>query len=58
MGKEIDSPCTSRCKLKGEVCTGCGRSKDEIRHWKSMKRSEKKVVVGLAATRLKQLRKK
>jgi len=53
VGKDIDSPCISKCKLNAELCTGCGRTKDEIKQWKGMKRREKKEVVGLAAKRLR-----
>ena len=41
MAKKIDSPCISTCELKDGVCVGCGRSIEEIRRWKSMKRPEK-----------------
>jgi predicted Fe-S protein YdhL (DUF1289 family) len=27
------SPCTKRCSLNGNICTGCGRTKDEITAW-------------------------
>jgi len=58
MAKEIENPCVSRCQLKHEVCVGCGRSKEEIRGWRGMKRSEKKTTVEKAAARLKKLKKK
>ena len=28
--KEIKSPCIKKCKLVGTVCSGCGRTIDEI----------------------------
>lgn len=32
-----DNPCVSLCKIDGEGhCLGCGRSKQEIKGWKSM----------------------
>jgi len=46
------------CKRTDEVCTSCGRTKDEIRKWKRMKRSDKKATVERAAQRLKALKKK
>nr|WP_314480645.1 DUF1289 domain-containing protein [uncultured Pseudomonas sp.] len=58
MAKEIESPCVSSCKLKHEVCVSCGRSKEEIRGWRSMKRSEKQATVEKAAARLKKIKKK
>ncbi|GGL99440.1 DUF1289 domain-containing protein [Pseudomonas asuensis] len=57
MGK-VESPCVSQCKLKDEICQGCGRSRDEIKGWKSMKDKERKDVVEKASKRLKKLKKK
>lgn len=58
MAKDIDNPCISVCKLSGELCVSCGRSKDEIKQWKRMKRPEKMATVERAAKRLKTLKKK
>lgn len=58
MAKDIDNPCISVCKLSGELCVSCGRSKDEIKQWKRMKRPEKMATVERAASRLKKLKKK
>ena len=58
MAKDIDNPCISACKLSGELCVSCGRSKDEIKQWKRMKRPEKMAAVQRAAQRLKSLKKK
>lgn len=41
MAQKIESPCISTCQLKGGVCVGCGRSVEDIRHWKSMKRPDR-----------------
>jgi predicted Fe-S protein YdhL (DUF1289 family) len=57
MAKKIDSPCVSACQLKGGMCTGCGRSIEEIRHWKSMKRPEKLSAIKRAEQRRKKLNK-
>ncbi|MGC5700794.1 DUF1289 domain-containing protein [Pseudomonas sp. NFXW11] len=57
MAKEIDNPCIALCQLRGDLCVSCGRSKDEIRTWKRMKRPEKMAAVQRANTRLKALRK-
>jgi uncharacterized protein len=57
VGKEVKNPCISLCKLSGDLCVGCGRTKDEIRKWKRMKRPEKKAVVEIAALRLKDMKK-
>ncbi|MFV0926670.1 DUF1289 domain-containing protein [Pseudomonas palmensis] len=58
MAKDIDNPCISACKLSGELCVSCGRSKDEIKQWKRVKRPEKMATVERAAKRLKALKKK
>lgn len=58
MGKDIKNPCISLCELKSEVCVACGRSKEEIKKWKGMKRPEKKATVERALVRLKALKKK
>lgn len=38
------SPCTGRCCLQDSVCTGCGRTLDEIRRWSRMTNNERKQV--------------
>lgn len=58
MSKEVKDPCVSLCHIKHDVCTGCGRSKPEIKDWKNMKQKEKKATVKRAAVRLKEIRKK
>lgn len=55
MGDKAKNPCVSICKLKGDVCIGCGRSRDEMKDWKRMKNKERKAVNELAALRLKAL---
>ncbi|OWY28262.1 DUF1289 domain-containing protein [Herbaspirillum robiniae] len=58
MGKDAKNPCVSLCHLKHEICTGCGRSRSEIKEWKGMKHKEQKATVERAAVRLKELRRK
>lgn len=55
MAKKIESPCVSVCQLSGGLCTGCGRSVEEIRHWKAMKRPEKMKTVKRAEECLKKI---
>ncbi|WP_168013352.1 DUF1289 domain-containing protein [Halomonas salinarum] len=55
MAKSIESPCVSICKLKGGLCVGCGRTTEEITHWRSMKRPERMATNQRAAQRLKKL---
>ncbi|NWB69546.1 DUF1289 domain-containing protein [Pseudomonas sp. I8001] len=57
MAKDIENPCVSTCQLSGELCVSCGRTKDDIRKWKKMKRPEKMAAVQRATLRLKTLKK-
>jgi predicted Fe-S protein YdhL (DUF1289 family) len=57
MAKEIENPCISVCQLSGDLCVSCGRSKEDIRQWKRMKRPEKMAAVQRAKVRLKVLKK-
>lgn len=29
----MKSPCRSECELEGDVCAGCGRTKEQIVRW-------------------------
>ena len=58
MAKDIENPCVATCKLSGDLCVSCGRTKEDIRKWRGMKRPEKMAAVQRASTRLKSLRKK
>ncbi len=57
MSDKAKNPCISICKLKDDICIGCGRRRDEMKAWKGMKNTERKAVNELAAERLKALRK-
>ena len=41
MRKKIKSPCIDVCKLKNDVCVGCGRTLEEIQYWTSMTNEER-----------------
>ncbi|MBF7140799.1 MULTISPECIES: DUF1289 domain-containing protein [Pseudomonas] len=56
MAKDVENPCTSNCKLSDGVCRGCGRSKEEIKSWKSLKRPDKAAVVKRAHERMKAMK--
>ena len=58
MAKDIDNPCVSLCQLNSELCVSCGRTREEIRKWRGMKRPEKMATVQRAATRMKSIAKK
>ncbi|MDR8014427.1 DUF1289 domain-containing protein [Ectopseudomonas guguanensis] len=58
MDKDIESPCVSLCQLNGELCVSCGRTREEIRKWRGMKRPEKMATVQKASVRMKAIAKK
>lgn len=53
MAKDIENPCVSLCQLYSEMCVSCGRSREEIRKWRGMKRPEKMATVQRATARMK-----
>ncbi len=54
---QIESPCVGICELnQQDVCTGCGRSLDEIGDWLEATAAEKTVVAERARRRLASLR--
>jgi uncharacterized protein len=48
----MKSPCIGVCKFDDEVCRGCGRTRKEIRGWKSMNGDEQRLVAAESAMRL------
>ena len=42
----MESPCVNICKLDkaGRVCTGCGRTVDEIKRWRGMSKAERLAI--------------
>ncbi|WP_256659932.1 DUF1289 domain-containing protein [Pseudomonas sp. LS-2] len=52
------TPCISLCQLNSEMCVSCGRTREEIRKWRGMKRPEKMATVQKAAIRVKSIAKK
>ncbi|MCI0997707.1 DUF1289 domain-containing protein [Pseudomonas sp. ICMP22404] len=58
MAKDIENPCVSLCQLNSEMCVSCGRTREEIRKWRSMKRPEKITTVQKASARMKSIKKK
>lgn len=46
----VPSPCRSLCRLnEDDLCTGCGRSRDDISRWTSMTDNERLACVARAA---------
>jgi len=41
----ISSPCKKECKVEGVCCTGCGRSLDNIRLWRTYSEEERKQIM-------------
>jgi predicted Fe-S protein YdhL (DUF1289 family) len=43
----MESPCVNICKLDRakRVCTGCGRSTDEIRRWAGMSKAQRRAIM-------------
>jgi uncharacterized protein len=39
------TPCIRKCSAKGGVCTGCGRTLDEIARWARMTPEEREAVM-------------
>lgn len=58
MAKDIENPCISVCQLSGDLCVSCGRTKDDIRKWKRMKRPEKWLPCNARPSDLKACRKR
>ncbi|MHC8291340.1 DUF1289 domain-containing protein [Pseudomonas sp. XS1P51] len=45
-------PCISVCKFTDDICLGCGRSKREIKAWKTLDKADKRTVLAKASLRL------
>ncbi|QOT71908.1 DUF1289 domain-containing protein [Sphingobium fuliginis] len=43
----MESPCVNICKLDkpGRICTGCGRTTDEIRRWAGMSKAQRRAIM-------------
>jgi predicted Fe-S protein YdhL (DUF1289 family) len=49
----VESPCIKVCQLNaGQVCTGCGRTIDEIAQWSGANASQQRQIVAAARQRL------
>jgi len=46
----ILSPCVRTCRLDGEVCVGCGRTRAEIALWSRMSGDERAAIMRRLAT--------
>lgn len=49
---QVESPCIKVCQLdEKQICTGCGRSLDEIASWSRMTNDERRAVCVAALER-------
>lgn len=48
----IKKPCIGVCTFNNDWCIGCGRSKQEIKAWKSLSKDEKRAALAQADMRL------
>ena len=50
----IETPCIKVCTLDSKtlLCTGCGRSLEEIARWGSMSEAERQAIMRTLAARL------
>ena len=45
MRKKIKSPCVDVCKLKNDVCVGCGRTSYQIRNWTKFRSNKRDQII-------------
>ena len=52
--KRKNSPCIDICQFSGKTgwCRGCGRTRDEVRRWKSIKPFAKTAILKDLARRI------
>lgn len=56
MSGTVESPCVGICQLDARsVCSGCGRTIDEIAGWSQASLAAKQVIVAAAAERRAQM---
>jgi predicted Fe-S protein YdhL (DUF1289 family) len=48
----IPSPCTNVCVLDGSICTGCGRTIEEVVNWSRLSEEQKKAILQRVAPSL------
>jgi uncharacterized protein len=48
----IPSPCRNICVVKRRLCTGCGRTLDEIAAWPTAADPQRRAIVAQARARL------
>ncbi|MBA1274651.1 DUF1289 domain-containing protein [Stutzerimonas azotifigens] len=48
----MKNPCINVCEFDQDVCRGCGRTRQEIKGWKKLDKSEARRVLAEADMRL------
>ena len=48
----MKDPCIKVCKFEREVCRACGRSKAEIKRWKTLDKADRRAILAQADLRL------
>lgn len=48
----VPSPCRNICVVKRQLCTGCGRTLDEIAAWPTAPDDVRRAIVQRAAARI------
>lgn len=48
----VPSPCNQTCVLDGVICTGCGRTIEEVVNWSRMTDHQKKEILKRVAPSL------
>ncbi|ATH82712.1 DUF1289 domain-containing protein [Ectopseudomonas hydrolytica] len=46
------NPCIKVCEFERDICLGCGRSRQEIKGWKRLSKSERLMLLAEADMRL------
>jgi predicted Fe-S protein YdhL (DUF1289 family) len=52
----VPSPCRNICKVARGICTGCGRTLDEIAAWPTAPDFERRAIIRRADDRIRALR--
>jgi uncharacterized protein len=52
----VPSPCRNICKVARGICTGCGRTLDEIAAWPTAPDPERWAIIRRAGDRIRELR--
>lgn len=49
----VASPCRNICRVKRDLCVGCGRTLGEIADWPTAPDNERRLIVARAAARIR-----